>query len=145
MDKSRVCGSEQRSARTRPTCPSRESREAGMFQIHSLDLLGGPGEAQERQGEVPWKAHSPKVRKMRCWSGLCPFILSVLAVQHANAGCPMILFQVYMLENSSQGSVQGGSLEAERPFGSRNSGAGDMMKVAVMGAAREGRIGEIWK
>lgn len=85
MVKSRVCGSEPRSARTRPTYPSRESREAGMFQIHSLDLLGGPGEAQERQGEVPWKAHLPKVRKMRCWSGLCPFILFVLAVQHANA------------------------------------------------------------
>ena len=41
--------------------------------------------------------------------------------------------------------MRGGYLEAERPFGSRNSGAGDMMKVVVMGAAREGRIGEICK
>ena len=44
-----------------------------------------PREARERQGEVPWKAHSPKVRKMWCWSGLA-FILFVLAVQHADSG-----------------------------------------------------------
>lgn len=49
----------------------------------------------------------------------------------------MILFQVYILKNASQGSVQGGYLEAERPFGFRNSGAGDMMKV-VDGSSKGG-------